>query len=237
MLFPLMNIYLTPAEQKAIEMVANGQSNRTIRDALDMTPANYGNFMAALRKKTGIPNTKDARFSREYLEAVAAPRPDPTPEQLTTLEYVATHGFPVHDLCLLSPHKPISSDRAASLFDSALKVAGIFARNTLEWRVQCAAYLAHRKGVDPQANSLSELHKRTLRLYASGKQIWEIADILHSDKSVIGHMRSTVTEKLLREGLEALGVVARGRGVQRRLVGIALAAMGEAGVTMEDPMF
>ncbi len=188
-----MQSILTEEEKRLIEQLATGTRPTHATKALNL-----------LRKKTGVCN---ARTACEYLATVAQSSeiPPPTPEQLTLLRGIADEGFP----------RSLTSEWHQTI-NAALDAAGIHTRHLGELRVQCAVYLSQ---FDP-APQLSALHWRALRLYADGKPAWAIADILASEGE---HKKQFIRpDILIREGCDALKVTSRGRGVQRRLVGIAL---------------
>lgn len=212
----MSNLYLTTNEEKAIHLLADGKSLETVHYECALSLQRLYNFMATLRRKTGILNIRKAQNSRDYLAKYkkAMAGDPPTTEHLELLAIVATGK-----LGELGDREPA--------FSEACNRAGIFATYIPEIRAQCRSYLLHRKA--PTDTKLTSIHKRALLLYAMGKTMREINDTLKPHKA----------KKLLREAMEWLGIVSRGRGVQRRLATIALERMKEqpTAVTMEDPMF
>lgn len=203
-------IYLTQTEQKAVELIADGRSMEFIHNECVEAPQRLSNFLATLRRKTGISDTKRALPAQKYLAAchAAINGPRPSPDEMGALATVAAHGI-----------RKLPTEQL-TLFKSACQKAAIFTHDNSEARQQCRAYLLCHTS-PPDAPKLTPLHKRALRLYTMGKEVWEIADTLADGMQE----QRTTAEKLLREGIESLGVISRGRGVQRRLVAIALERM------------
>ncbi len=212
--------YISKDEQRVIELIAQGKSSKAIVDEI----AHARRLRAAIRHKTGIPNTSDARFSREYLEAAQAALSAPpqfTSDELASLSNVAETGMP----------RSWTSE-ALAVFQSACRKAAIFTSNPGELRTQCRAFLAFR---DPVRVALTYFHKQAMRLYADGLETHEIAALL---TNLDGTPRKLYeVEKLISAGCKMLKATSCGRGVQRRLVGIALNAMENASKSAEkDPL-
>lgn len=225
----MQNPYLTPTEQAALTMIAEGKSYRAIAQALalsPLTPKTVGLFMAKLRQRTGMVNTRDATFARDYLAAYAQSlQKSPTPDQIAIIEYIAHRGLPKRNIAELAPGK--TEQEAWGIVRAAIQAAGIRAGEN-EWCRQCAIYLAHRNA-SKAAPKLSDAHKLALRLYSQGMAVCEINEHLPSGSPFMD------AKRLIREGCDALGATSRGRGVQRRLLSIALAQM-EQKPTQKDPL-
>lgn len=197
--------YLTPQEQLAVQMLAEDKNRHAICEAIELPIHHYSVFMGKIRRKTGILNVRMGRYAREYLANVEiARRNKPTPDQMNLLAQVAIGNQHVYD---------------ANTVVSALRAAGIFSNHPVEQKSQSRMYLVHREKA-PNEKSLTAAHKRILHLYALGKDLVQIAYEL-------GWKHAASVERCLREAIDSLGVTARGRGVQRKLVGIALERIKE----------
>jgi ATP/maltotriose-dependent transcriptional regulator MalT len=208
------NIYLSPAEMMALQMLAEDRS--------------YG----AVQRDCGIPSLKfNAKEVQRYLTAHAQAMEGPGPSALQ-LEAMQRHfgvGHENHTQEAVASRMGVSTEEAVALFNGGLAAAGIFATDGRERRVQGRIYLASQL-VLKKALPLSDNHLQVLRLYAIGLS----DDAIASETG----LSFTYVDALIREGCQRLGTVARGRGVQRRLVAIALARReGNPPVTMDDPAF
>lgn len=188
--------YLTPTEQLVVEMIAQDKSYAAIaRKTPDLSPRQVAHLRSTLCRKAGIPTIKDSCYAKEYLANVTQTLNGPGPDdyQRSIIRHVA------------------AGTRGFRLLQdehfAAMRAAGIFTTNPPEARVQCTAFLCLQ-----DLPYLSESHLRALRLFADGCPINDLAAAMDDDNA----------ETLVREGCDALKVTSRGRGVQRRLVGIAL---------------
>lgn len=210
--------YISADEQLMLTLIAQGKSSRAIREEI----GDHANRLrAGLRHKTGIPNTRDARFSREYLDACQAAlsaRQPLTEDELAAIRNVANDGFPRS-----------WSDADLALFNRAAAKAAIFTRYPAEVRTQCRAFINQQRPIP----ALTTFHKQVLRLYAEGKEPEEIAQLL---PDTTGAPRPfAYIRKLVADGIKMLDVTSEGRGVQRRLLSIALAQI-EQKPTQKDPL-
>lgn len=230
--------YLTQDEQRAVELLASGKTLEQIARALELSEPRKARYLLdTLVRKTGISQRSPER-AKAYLRAVeqAFDSDGPNHEQIALIQNIANDGFP--RALYLAPIKHTSAETTEkiALHESALNAAGIFSRNPGEVRVQCCAFLAGQKPIP----LLSDKCKAALRLYANGCRMADIAAIMGES------MNALCVEKLIRTGCDALGVTSRGRGVQRRLLAIALERMEPRReqseqkpdeITMSDPLF
>lgn len=207
------NIYLNELEKKTLTFLAKEKSLNCIRRAIGLHGSAFHSFLHRLRKKTAISNLKDPkrvqRYFADYAAAMSGPRP--TPFQMELLAKVSLVGF----------QRAINTPEEMQEFKEARARAALFAKDMLQ--TQCRLYLISCNPPDPQ--KLSPVHKRALELFARGMEIPDITDTLKGPQ---------VASKLIREGCVLLGIVSRGRGVQRKLAAIALERMKDP---MNDPMF
>lgn len=231
----IVNRYLTPMDQKALWLLSEGRSYRIVKDETGINSQRFGIFMAKLRKKTGIEDTQDVQQVRSYLASLH--NGEPTPKQLEILNRVAGTGpFLIpHTIESLAMNLQISKAEAEAKVADACAAVGIMAKDERERRVQIKMYMADRKTVVKGVERLSHEHIAVLREYAEGAHV-EYMERMGSQFHV------NRAKLLLKEGLSLLGICARGRGVQRRLVTIALKraereSMARTAPTMDDPAF
>lgn len=236
----ITNIYLTDLEQKALSLLAEDKSYEAVKRECGLTSHQISRFMDRIRKKTGIENTKNVQQVRAYLEkyAKAISGPGPTEQQLEALQRVLGVRYPEQDPHALSYRMGLGSVFAGlQLFEDALNAAGIFATTVSEAKAQGRIYLSYRNSM-AKALPLTENHEAVLHLYAQGHKTHVIAEMLGEGFS------EDYVDLLIHQGALRLGAISRGRGVQRRLVGIALAHRAQreknaqkAVITMADPAF
>jgi hypothetical protein len=215
------NIYLTPVELQAVEMLAAGQNYEILKKEFGLNAQTLCPFLGNIRRKTGILSAKDPQQAQDYLAgyAKAMSGPGPDAKQIEVLERTAGVGYKDHPLTALGNCMGMDQSKAVDLYQAALESAGIMTPDSRECRVQARIYLATRFRVTGGRESLTENHLKVLRLYAQGVRDYRMADELGPE------FTNVYSEMLIREGCERLGCIARGRGVQRRLVAAALAQM------------
>lgn len=235
-------IYLHLREYQAIKLLARDASYEAVKRECNVTTLGLCNFMAVLRRKTGIENTKDSQQAKDYLAKYHAASKGPGPDSLQceAIKRLLGIGHEVHTLPATAYKMGKTEDEVSSLFRSGLALAGIFATEETEQRVQARIYFANTKIIIGGDDLLTENHFLALRMYANGMSASAIVDEFIRLK-VVGASHVYI-ELLLRQGRDRLGVTARGRGVQRRLVATALARIDREAEekklnTMDDPAF
>lgn len=227
--------YLTDLEQKAVKLLAEEKSYEAIKRECYLSTLKLCPFLGAIRRKTGIADTKDAQQVRDYITKyeAAANGPGPSPLQMEVINRLMGVGYPEHELSAIDYRMGLSPGSAYMEYEAGLNAAGIYATTASERTVQCRMFLASLH-VRPTASMLNDNHLRALRLYAQNEKEYFIAQQMPP-----GFNSIPAVEMLIQDGVDRLGVVARGRGVQRRLVGIALDRLEQekSKTLMNDPMF
>lgn len=241
-------IYLTETEQLALNILADtsGYGYVEVKRKCKVTSALLCPLLASIRRKTGIADTKDPQQIQRYLLKYEQASGQPDEKQLEMLRRITGVGFRATGPQTLegaSYHMHLSTTAGQQLFTDALHSIGIFTPEPREQRVQTLLFLASHY-VEPKGEHLTENHLAAMRAYAEhvNAQPEELARLLGPDFSE-GYVKL-----LLKQGMERLGICARGRGVQRRLVKLALQRMEKEqpaspvpsslpAVTMDDPAF
>lgn len=234
----ITNPFLTASESLALRLLAEDRSYEAVKRECHLTSLELCSFLVGIRKKTGIENTKNSAECRAYLEnfAKAQAAGGPNAKEMELLQRLHGVGYLQSQTLEAAAHMMrITPEEAARLYQSALRAAGIFAKNEREARVQTKIFLASRN-LMKTAMPLSENHELVLHCYAQHMKPRHIAATLGAEK-----FPEPYVHKLIAEGLNRLGICSRGRGVQQRLVAVALKRKAQAEamppVTMDDPAF
>ena len=220
------NIYLSPNEDKALRLLAEGRSHYVLRDQCVIPLAGMAVFTQNIRRKTGIHDTRYPRECRLYVEKVdnALANHSLTPEELRILEMYANG----------ETSEGIGNRHGKTEWDMEKEIAallqriGIFAKDPRICRFQARIFLvSFHKPNRPHTPQGWQV----LRLIAEGRTALEIADEL---KTPVEYARFKV-----KETCALLGLTARGRDVQRNLVRAYLETHAEHPTQpdMNDPMF
>jgi DNA-binding CsgD family transcriptional regulator len=237
--------YLTPNEHTALQMLADDKSYNAIKRVFNLTALSLCAFLAAIRRKTGIEDTSKASLVQHYLTEFAQTQSlTPTDDQREIVQRALGVGSTRDTFQGIAYLKKRPEAEIRELYESGLKAMGIFAKEDRERRVQSRAYFA-REIPAQGAEGLTKKHLLALRMYADGLKEKQIISDLLALNLPATHI---YVDFLIKDGCKKLGVTARGRGVQRKLVGIALdeherkmkpatPAPTTAPVSMDDPMF
>lgn len=234
----IIPFYLTPVEAKAVKLLSEGQNYRIVGRVCSIEPQKLPAFLALLRKKTGIPDSKEPQYSLHFLRKYALSQAEPPPaDALKTLRRVLGIAETPHTFEALGYKRGTNVHEAIAAYKAALHTIGIFSTDERVQRVQARVYFATQAPpVDASATRpFTPKRIKALELYAAGASFQAIADELPV-------LKPEYAKAIVKEGCEALGVKARGRGVQRRLVGVALERMKRENTpkeppTMADPAF
>lgn len=221
--------YLTSDEITILRKLSEDKSFSSIRRVMGITAQQFATLLAKLRLKTGIVSSKDPQAHKDYLAAFEA-APGATEIQVRLLNRFA-HGDALKvSKILLRPVEALQQE-----YRAALKDIGIFTPSEREQRVQVRLFLATRKMVRNPIPLYDE-ELAVLGQYAQGMRPAQIPAILG--------LTQLQVDTCLQEGLRKLGCVARGRGVQQRLVANALKYQPldtpesrSKPPTMDDPLF
>lgn len=235
-------IYLHLKEYIAVKLLARDASYEAVKRECNLSTLELCNFLATLRRKTGILNTKDSQQAKDYLANyhAASKGPGPSHVQQEVMKRLLGINYEEHTLTAAAYQMGRTEDEVMAILKSGLTMAGIFATTEAEQRVQARIYFANTKTIIGGDDLLTDNHFLALGMYARGETVSGIVDEFTRLK-IVGTSHVYV-EFLLRQGRDRLGVTARGRGVQRRLVAIALARIARERAekkenTMDDPMF
>lgn len=234
----IMHPYLTPEEFKAVQMLADDKSYGAIKRECAL-PGNacptsqMPIFLASLRKKTGIRDTTDPQQAREYLTKwEQSRRAEPTPEQLQAIKRMIGLGYTqCQSLTTLANCMALSTEAATLLYQAGLHAIGCFATDPREQRVQTRLYFAHRKPIVTPVEPMTPKRWLAVEMHANGASYESIAE-------AIGYLRPEDAKLFVRKTCVMLGIVAPGRGLQKRLLLAAIAHRNaQAADALNDPMF
>lgn len=219
-------IYLTPNEEKAVRLMAQGLSSREINNQCEIPLAGYAAFTLNIRRKTGIHDHHDKRVCQGYLDAYveAMEKQAITPQQVEALrrylrkETLEGIGYQMGR---------IGVKEVENLIDAACSAAGILTDDPRAQRMQIQVYLATFHSTNGKEVTPMELD--ILRHMAAGGSPAGFAQ----DRGE----RERYCLMLARSVCFRLGFNARGRGVQRGMIQDYLARIDSQQITMDDPAF
>lgn len=207
------NIYLTSNEEKALRSLASNGDYSKLKNACEIPQYGIHLFLAQIRRKTGIRDTKDTNECRAYLERYEATiaNPAPTEEQLALLRHYAAGDSYTSIAFWMTKTRALETPLAATdipkMVDAACEAIGIFTRDDQARRVQIRAYTVCF--LTPTAHRITPLEEKIVREWINGKEPIQIADELGE--------RGDYVKYKLKRACKDLGIAAKGRGVQRSL--------------------
>lgn len=228
--------YLTNDEFLAIQLLAEHKSYTYVKQKCHVSKGRCPSselsiFYSGIRLKSGIRDLRDAQQCQDYLESYArATAQPPTEEHLKTLRKILGIGCEAHTFEALANNAQCTRAEAEQAWREALRAIGILTHDERQQRVQARLYLASQKPIVTPAIPISDNGWKALRMHAEGRSFEEIARELKL-------VRPEYARQLVQEGCAKLGIKARGRGVQTKLIRAALAHHDSQQVTMADPMF
>lgn len=238
------NLYLSENELRAVQMLADEKSYQAIRRECHVwAPGKCPSsamplFIAVIKRKTGIRDPRDPQQCRTYLEnyALATQKP-PTPENLETLRRVFGIGYmQPHTMEALANNMHGTIEAAQQAWEDALLSIGVLTDDPAQQRVQARIYLASIKPIIRPPAPIGPKGWQSLRMYLEGVHYADIAKAL-------GFVRAQYAKELVKKTCEELGILARGRGVRKKLIAAALAyhdrqeMQPQPEITMDDPAF
>lgn len=234
----IIHRYLTIAEYKAVKMLAEEKSYDAIKRECQVTLGKCPTqamplFLSALRKKTGIENTRSAQEAQNYLRAYEQSLSvEPNDAQLDVLKRMAGVTHMAHSLLSLANNTGRTEQEAAQDYTDALASIGIFAKHASTRSVQMKLYFASRKPHVEPRDPITERQWEALRMFADGVDAQTIATHLRMVKPLYA-------TQLIQSICDRLAIRSRGRGVQRKLARIAIAYHDaqNAPLTMDDAAF
>lgn len=223
-------LYLSHTEKTTLTMLSEGKSYFLIRKHFNIVSSNFPNILAALRRRTGILETKNPASATAYLERCrkAFESPEMTAEQEDIFRKVAS-GSTLQGIShqLRRPESEIRE-----LHDEALGRAGIFSRHLPTIRVQSRLYLAAQE-LRPGTFAPLDIEIAIMRAVANGSSFKEAA--------AANRISENYAKECYRKGCTRAQVVSRGRNHQVKLVRAFLSALdarkAKEDVSMDDPAF
>lgn len=238
----MKHLYLTDNEQTALQILANGGDHIAVRNECVIPLSGMGFFTSEIRRKTGIRDTLDSAECRAYLEryesAITSHVWDPLDKRIATL-FLQKQSFASIEYRLDVEGANLVKGVIPQAMDILCEKAGIFTRDEKARRVQLKTYLAAFH-LSKNFSDLSPTRRKALDLFASGMTFRQIAFCMNIEYAY--------AEFLIKSTCKEVGIVARGRGIQQKLVRVFRASANIpdapfaddeeiAPVTMEDPSF
>lgn len=224
-------IYLSEEEEKALRLLAQGFNSYVIHEKCKLPMAGMGIFTQEIRRKTGIRDTKYARECFLYIKRFeeAMDNPPLTPDDLRLLRFYRDD----YTLDAMASEWKTTPVEITARIESLFTHMGIFTKDERARRLQLRIYLiAFHAPAQPE----TPFHWNLLRMLARGLSFAEIAHELGERKEYIQFKTREICTKL--------GLLAKGRDVQRKLIRAFLATHSEpqsptqdVADPLNDPMF
>jgi hypothetical protein len=221
------NIYLSEDEQKAIVLLSQRYTYNELPMHCRIPLSGMNFFLAEIRRKTGIRDTKYHKECKDYLTAVAATleKESPSRDQIWAMRLYLEEST----IEAMARELKISQDEVLPFLDSACRAVAIFTRDERARKMQVRQYLTSMHPADDVILTPARMH--ILRGIAAGHPMPQIADEIQKPLKW--------TQQTARDIVRGLGLSTRGRDVQRTLVRTFLRVRDteRPSITMDDPLF
>lgn len=218
-------LYLSDNEENALLLLCKGFTSYAIRQQCDIPSAGMAVFTQTIRKKTGIADSRSIETCREYLARYDAAMASLalSPRALQLFRYLSRGDTLTGTAYLLQ----CTEAELLMEYESALTAAGIFTRDPQTRGIQTRLFMA---AYHPASKPETPREWQILREMARGAKPAEIAEAMAIPLAF-------VEDKAL-ELCRRIGLIARGRDVQRNLIRAFLSRNAEKEpVDMSDPAF
>lgn len=203
-------IYLSEAENTAIELLAKGERLKIIREACRIPSNRFPFFLAEIRRKTGIEDVQNVKECAHFWKEVQRlQREAAITEQESRLlkAFTELKSIPYEGKML-----GLSAEEAIASFTNALRKCGIFAKDDRTQRIQTRFFFAIHGIPHSKLPRLSPEHWNVLRVLASGGRLEHVQDLWTPPK------KAKYAREYIREACERIGANSPGRGTRRNII-------------------